>query len=129
MEFVSAYSPKVKCDTVNLEESMTKQSFKDDCDINVILKRYNMEAGLNSMMDYRQYYESNFEDVSAATDLQDAFNRVQEANEAFDAMPSNIRSRFYNDPRMLLEFLGDSANREEAIALGLLEKPKVEVAQ
>lgn len=127
--FVTAYGPKVSCDTVNFEESMTKQSFKDDCDINVIIKRYNSQLDLDNLADYRQYYASNFDDVSASVDLQEAYRQVSDATEAFNAMPSGVRARFGNDPVALLSFLGDAGNFDEAVKLGLLAKPEVEVAQ
>lgn len=127
--FVSAYGPKVVCDTVNKEPSMTEQSYKDDCDINVILKRYNGQLGLGNMSEFQEYYASNFEDVSAAVDLQEAYRQVAAAREAFDAMPSDIRSRFANDPVEMLAFLGDARNRDEAVKLGFFAEQKVEAAQ
>lgn len=128
MLFRTAYCDKIVADLVNNEPSMTKQEFQADCDINNILKRYNLQLGLDSMAEYHSFYEGNFEDVSAAVSLQEAYAQVQAAHEAFDAMPSKVRARFRNDPVELLEFLGNAANREEAIALGLLENPKVESA-
>ena len=56
------------------------------------------------------------------------FRQAQEtviaAAEAFAALPSRVRQRFNNDPAELLEFLADESNREEAVFLGLIEKPE-----
>ena len=37
---------------------------------------------------------------------------------------SRVRKRYNNDPAELLEFVMDEKNREEAVFLGLIEKPQ-----
>lgn len=102
--------------------SLTKQSFKEECDINNILKKYNRALGIEFLDQYSGYISGKFEDVSAGVDYRTALHQLSEAEAAFEAMPSKLRARFDNDPAMLLDFLGNSANREEAIDLGLLPK-------
>lgn len=96
----------------------TKQSFKDECDINRIMSRY----AATGTLDFVNQREARFEDVSEI-DFQSAMQLVAESREAFMSLPSNIRSRFDNDPAKLLGFLEDSANLDEAIKLGLVNKP------
>ena len=50
--------------------------------------------------------------------------QVIEAEKAFDALPSKVRSRFKNQPVEFLEFCSDEANRDEMAELGLIEPPK-----
>lgn len=57
---------------------------------------------------------------SAPADLQDAYNRILEAQANFAELPSSVRERFANDPMRLLQFLGDPKNRSEAENLGLV---------
>lgn len=111
--------------TVCLEKSLTRQSDKEGSDINVILKRYEANGELPSTV--RQGY---FADVSEAPpDLQAAMSVVLEAQEAFMTLPARVRARFENNPELLLEFLADPANRQEAEELRLLEaKPAAEAA-
>lgn len=109
------------------EDSRTKQEFKDECDINVIMKRY--LAGYPIPDNVRV---GRYGDFSDAVDFQEAQNIVLNAEEQFMALPAKVRERFKNNPFELLVFLGDKENYEEARSLGLLREeeapPKVEPA-
>lgn len=120
MEFVSAYSTKRK-NVLDFDpkEDRTKQSQKDECDINLIIKRYD-KTGLVSHLAPHQPY---FGEISSI-DFQDAMNIVAEGMTAFEMLPSGLRNRFKNDPSRFLEFVGNEANREEAIKLGLIPAPE-----
>lgn len=98
--------------------SRTKQSFKDECDINRIMARY----AATGTLDFVNRREAQFLDVSDL-DFQNAMQIVTESREAFMTLPSALRDRFNNDPSQLLGFLSDDSNREEAIKLGLVIKP------
>lgn len=98
--------------------SMTRQSHKEECDINTILSRYSLGGLVSKRRD------AFFADVSEVpTDFREALDLVDSSRRAFLQLPSQLRARFGNDPAQLLDFLRDPANREEAIELGLLEKP------
>lgn len=58
--------------------------------------------------------------TSAPTGLQDAYNRILDAQVKFFELPSAVRERFANDPMQLLAFLMDPRNRPEAEKLGLV---------
>ena len=58
--------------------------------------------------------------TTAPTSLQDAYNRILEAQAGFADLPSNVRARFGNDPMQLIAFLNDPSNRAEAEQLGLV---------
>lgn len=98
--------------------SRTKQSFKDECDINRIMARY----AATGTLDFVNRREAQFLDVSDI-DFQNAMKIVTESREAFMTLPSAVRDRFNNDPAQLLGFLSDDSNREEAIKMGLVIKP------
>lgn len=102
--------------TVNEEKTLTQQQFKDECDINNIVKRYS-DTGILPV----STKVGAFLDVSNVQDYQTSLQTVYEAQKAFDALPSNIRSHFENDPNKLIAFIEDDANREEAIKLGLIQ--------
>ncbi|AXH77479.1 MAG: internal scaffolding protein [Microviridae sp.] len=61
--------------------------------------------------------------LTAPDSYLDAQNRVLRASEAFQSLPSAVRARFQGSVPALLEFISDPANTEEAIFLGLCEKP------
>ena len=124
MEFRTAYGFRGEHPgLVFSDPSMTKQSFKDECDINVILARYENTGMYRDPLTTRGSCAPLFDDFTAAPDYMDAQNFVIEAGEMFDALPSRIRKRFGNSPAQLLEFLADSANVSEAISLGLISAP------
>ena len=49
-------------------------------------------------------------------------NVIRAAEEAFNAMPAEVRDRFGNDPGRFLEFANDVSNYEEALKMGLAIK-------
>lgn len=97
------------------DESKTKQSFVEECDINTIVRRFNITGQLPSDVSAPTY--ADYDDVF---DFHSAMSAVAKAHEAFEAMPAEIRSRFHNDPGAFVEFCSNQANREEAVKLGLV---------
>lgn len=119
--FRSKASPRVPVYADIGGASMTKQSFKDECDINVLMKRY-QQSGVLPPVDGR---ERRYIDGSSV-DYHEAMLMVADARSAFMELSSSLRERFQNDPGRLLEFLEDSRNREEAVALGLVNPPQAD---
>ncbi|AXH75546.1 MAG: internal scaffolding protein [Microviridae sp.] len=110
--------------------SMTKQSFKDVSDINVIMAKY-VRTGVIESVSGRV---AKFGDFSNIGDFHSAMNRVSAAQEAFMDLPAKIRDYCRNDPGEFLDLISDSARRSELEALGLvkplekaLEEPKAAV--
>lgn len=100
------------------EASRTQQHFKDECDIDRILKKYSETGFLVNPLEPRR--PAKWGDFSSVADYQASMNRLVQVQEAFDALPSRVRERFRNDPMQMLAFLEDSANKDEAIKLGLV---------
>lgn len=126
--FRSAYKARPRCQVDCSVGGRTKQSFRDECNVNNILAKYRRQLGVDYLKQYAGYLTGSFGDVSGAVDYQTALEKCSEAGEAFDAMPSKLRSRFENDPARLLAFLSDVSNRQEAIELGLLPVPDPKVS-
>lgn len=103
----------------NSEPTMTQQQYKDACDINNIVKTYASTGELPLSNKVGQ-----FMDVSNVSDYQTALETVYNAQKAFDALPSSIRTKFENDPNQLIAFLEDDKNYNEAQKLGLLKTPQ-----
>lgn len=101
----------------NTEPSLTRQEFKDEVDINVMMARFGVTDGAIPPMALDPQYFGNFED---ALDLRTALDRTKEAVERFEALPAEIRNRFNNDPTALFEFVINPENHPEAVKLGLL---------
>lgn len=107
--------------TINTEPSKTDQSFKDDCDVNIVLQRF-MKTGDHSI--FRK--GGSYSDVSEVPDLLEAHLNLQQAKLAFDQLPANVRKKLENNPLMLEQYLSDPNNHEEALELGLLQSIKTE---
>lgn len=95
----------------------TKQAFKDECDINNILKQYKATGQLTHVRSHAQ--QGKYDNLPDEVDFQTSLNTVIAAERAFSSLPSKLRNRFHNDPVEFLEFMSDPANQDEAIELGL----------
>lgn len=100
-----------------LDVSRTKQQFAEECDINTIVRRFNLTGALPTDVRVPQY--ADFEE---AIDFHTSMNAICLAHEAFDQMPSDVRYRFGNDPGVFVDFCNDPANVEEMIKMGLAVK-------
>lgn len=96
------------------DPSLAQQNSKEECDINTIVKRFNLTGELPSGLSVPQY--SDFGDV---TDYHTAMNMVIAADNAFMAMPAAIRARFNNDAGAFVDFVSDPNNKDEIDKLGL----------
>lgn len=100
------------------EESRTKQSFKEESDINTIMKQY-LKTGV---LDHVKDRPGLFLDLPESIDYQSAMNIVIEAGKKFDDLPGSVRKRFDNSAVAFLDFMNDPENIEESVELGLREK-------
>ena len=99
------------------DASLAQQHFKDECDINNILRQFNITGLLPE-----QPLTPRYGDFTGIGDYHTAMNRVIAVQDEFDALPAQIRARFNNDPAQLIEFMENSENRPEAEELGLVDK-------
>lgn len=97
--------------------SRTKQSFSEQVNINSIIKKI-AKTGL-----VPQKSGAYYGDFSSGLSYQETLQKIQNADEAFIALPSEVRTRFNNSPAELLDFLSSSSNLDEAYTLGLIERP------
>lgn len=119
--FTTAYGPKRHAPlTFPATEGRTRQEFKAESDINVIMKRY----AATGVLEYLNKKQPQYADVTGH-DYQAAMDLVANARTAFEELPSSLRARFENDPGQLLDFVNDPENYEEAAELGLLQPEKV----
>lgn len=97
--------------------SLTKQSFKQECDLNTIMKKYLTTGTIPQGTSMARYG-----DFSEAEDFYEAQLVILQAESQFSALPSSVRERFKNNPALLLEFIENKDNLAEAQKLGLLKK-------
>lgn len=121
-----SYRPQVVSDVTGLDcsesEDMAKQEFKEEVDINTLVRRFHITGEMPQGVRLPEYG-----DFVGVDSYHDAANAMAMANESFEAMPAEIRERFGNDPASFVEFCLDPANLEEARKMGLA--PAREIAQ
>lgn len=96
-------------------QGRTQQNSKDEVDINVIMAKW-----LKGSPPAMKADGGTYGDYGTALDYQQAQNSLLDAQAQFDALPSQIRQDFENDPQQLLEFVLNPDNQAEAIAMGLI---------
>lgn len=101
---------------------VTKQSFKDECDINKIIAKFDRTGMIENLNKKSPFYG----DVSGLVDYHEALNIVAEAQSLFQSMSAEVRERFSNDPEKMIAFLNNPKNKNEAIKLGLVIPPSPE---
>lgn len=121
MLFDGGRKPVVRC-----RPGRVKQEFRKHSDIKEIVARYRRTG----MLDNLSKAQPVFADATVFGDFPTLVAQVRSANEAFEMLPSNIRTRFHNSPSELIAFCQDSSNRPEAIKLGIIPPdPVVEPAK
>jgi phage internal scaffolding protein len=96
----------LKLETLSYTDGRTKQSFKDQCDINKILKK----AAKVGSLSHLERHGAQYGDFSDIGDLLQAQERLARGQEIFQELPSEIRREFSNDPGNFFEYVNDPAN-------------------
>ena len=94
----------------------TKQSFKNECDINQIMAKYQKTGAISHFNNRSPQYGD-----ATGADFTSAMNLITSAQELFNELPSSLRNRFGNSPSAFLDFVQDPANALEMAELGLTE--------
>lgn len=96
------------------EPSVTQQSFKEECDINVLMDRFGVTGEMPAVI--KTPLQGDF---TAVTDFQSALNLIRESQEAFMTVPAKVRDMFANDPGRFLDFVSNPANIPRMVEMGL----------
>lgn len=102
------------------QPSLTQQQFKDECEIESLLKAHNLSQVMGIVNNHGQ--QPLYGDVSDIPDFHDAQNHVARATEYFEGLPSDVRSRFNNSLSEFLTTLNNPAAREALTEMGVLKK-------
>jgi len=106
----------VHCGKTEKNKGRTQQQFKEQCDINAIMKKYERTGVLDHM---RNEVQGEFGDFSDVPSYQESLNQVINAHEAFDSLPPRVKREFGYDPLKMVAFCADEKNLERARELGL----------
>lgn len=101
------------------DPKITVQDGKEDCDINVIVKRMSQDP--QGLISHVSAVEAIWgEDGTVDVDYHTILNRVREVEGNFMSLPAHIRAKFGNDAGNLIEALDDPSREQELIDLKLL---------
>jgi len=120
-KFKTAYGKKTRVSIKFKNPSLTKQSFKDECDINNIMKKW-QRTGL---IDHVNEHKGDYGDLTTYDDYHASMNAILDARESFETLPSGVRKEFDNDPSKFLKFVHDPKNADAMVEMGLAQKRPV----
>lgn len=89
------------------DDGRTKQSFKDETDVNLIIAKHTRMGTLSHLEQWGGQY-GDF----TGFDFQEAQNQIARANTMFEQLPASVRNKFKNDPSKFLEFVDNEENRD-----------------
>lgn len=95
-------------------DGVTKQSFKDQCDINKILKKAEVSGGLSHVMKYDKAVYGEFD---GEFDLLTAHERIAKAETIFNDLPAEVRREFQHNALEFVKFAADPANNDRLVEL------------
>lgn len=108
--------------------SLTRQEFKEECDINTLMSKYDAHVigGPGNMPRAEPFY-ADFTQVPG--NLLDYMEFMNMAQAQFMALPAAVRREFDNSPHMFVEFASDPENIDQLRTWGLAppkppEKPQ-----
>lgn len=110
------YDVRVRQGISKFDVSQTQQQFKEECNINNILKKYHKTGALEHANSRSAEYG-----FATSNDFRESMEIITNANEMFAELPSKIRTRFANSPENFLDFVQNPENKAEMASMGLIE--------
>lgn len=112
------YRPHKRVYAPSDDTLVTRQSFKNECDIQQILKQYQRTGVITHIAAARPTYM----DLPTDLDYQRSMNTMLIAEEAFLALPASVRDRFGNDPQRFLAAFSDKTQEAYLREMGFLRE-------
>jgi hypothetical protein len=97
--------------------TLTRQEFADECDINVLMERY-QNRDIGAIM--RAAGEPAYYDFASMPNTLMGFMKLtQDAENAFMTLPAQVRREFDNDPIAFVDYASDPSNLDQMRSWGL----------
>jgi phage internal scaffolding protein len=96
---------------------VTRQSFKAECDINNIMRRFDKEGVITHL----NHVKAHYADVCDVPSYRESLNRVNAVRVIFDDLPAILRADFDNDPAIFLDAV-NAATDDELLEWGLMSE-------
>lgn len=109
------YNSSVFAAEIGEDENLVQQHMRDECDVNVIMARYQKTGDISHLGQIAGEY-GDFSDVF---DYKSGLDRIYAAQDLFLELPSSIRDKFQNDPAKFIDFAQNPENQQELRDMGL----------
>lgn len=107
--------------------SLTRQEFADECDLNILMKRYEGHAiGGPGLLPPHEAMFVDFSEIP--TNLLEYMDQMKRAEDAFMTLPAPVRKEFENSAHAFVEFASDPENLPQMRTWGLAPPPKASPA-
>lgn len=113
----TAYGEKRRDLVLACGPGRAKQSMRDECDINLIMRKYQKTGAITHFSKFSPQYGE-----VPAIEYREALDLLRETQQMFSHLPSGLRKEFDNDPAAFLSFVQDPANKARMAELGLLSE-------
>lgn len=110
---------------------MAHDEYREQSDVNYIMERFNKTGEITHLTRKHALNNPNGEifDNTKASDYYEAMQIITTATQTFMSYPADIRKKFDNDPAVMIAWLDDPKNNQEAIKLGLKEEKHLQTDQ
>lgn len=115
--YSSVYIDKPRDGYIDTTPSRTRQEFKDECDINILMAHYER----NAVMPPQNGKTPQYFDASNVPDFRESLDIAREAQEAFMRVPAHVRKELDNDVYKFVEYAQDEKNIDQLRKWGLAE--------
>ncbi len=113
--FRTHYSPQVRVTFETKGDSLTEQQFAEESQIINKIRKYDSQGFFDSI----NRNPAQYNDFTQVRDLADAIDQIEEARDAFQTIPSDVRKKFNNSPSEFFDFASKESNYDELVKLGL----------
>jgi len=93
---------------IEYKDGRTKQCFRDECDIDKIMTRFNLTGTISHLNQFEGQY-ADFSDF----DFHEQTTMLTKGREIFDALPAELRKEFSQSPAKFFAYVNDPANINE----------------
>lgn len=122
----SKFSDRVAVIAPEGGESRTQQHFKDEVNINNIIKRYNKTGVISHV----QRAQARYGDFTQMADYCENLDMVAKAQQGFEQLPAEVRNHpgIKNSLGNFMEFMKKAENKEQLQKWGFVkaDEPKIE---
>lgn len=106
-----------------LDESLTQQHFKDECDLNVIMKRFGRVSD-TAFLDYlNSFPKGRYGDFGDLPDYRTALDVVRSTEAEFEALPNDFKKQFDFNVERYLDYVSNLKQQEAVQKPQQVDKP------